>query len=49
MKVYQPDPEDSISISYPQIYSIYEDKSKTLFALLAIARGKAEPNFEYEW
>jgi len=31
MKVYQTDPNDSLSISDRQIYSIYEDKSKTLW------------------
>ena len=31
MKVYQPDPDDSLSISDRQIFSIYEDKSGTLW------------------
>lgn len=31
MKVYQPDPDDSLSISDRQIYAIYEDRSGTLW------------------
>jgi signal transduction histidine kinase/ligand-binding sensor domain-containing protein/CheY-like chemotaxis protein len=31
MKVYQPVPDDSLSISHRQIYSIYEDKSGNLW------------------
>ena len=31
MKVYQPDPDDSLSISYHQIWTLYEDKSGTLW------------------
>jgi ligand-binding sensor domain-containing protein len=31
MKVYQPDPDDSLSISDRQIMTIYEDKSATLW------------------
>jgi signal transduction histidine kinase/ligand-binding sensor domain-containing protein/DNA-binding response OmpR family regulator len=31
MKVYQPDPDDSLSISDRQIYSIYEDRSGTMW------------------
>jgi signal transduction histidine kinase/ligand-binding sensor domain-containing protein/DNA-binding response OmpR family regulator len=31
MKVYQPDPDDSLSLSHPQIWAIYEDKSRTLW------------------
>ncbi len=31
MKVYQPDPKDSLSISDRQIYALYEDKSGTLW------------------
>ncbi len=31
MTVYQPDPDDSLSISHRQIQTIYEDKSGTLW------------------
>lgn len=31
MKVYKPDPDDSLSISYREIYSIYEDRSGNLW------------------
>ena len=31
MKVYQPDPDDSLSISNRQIFTIYEDQSGTLW------------------
>ena len=31
MKVYQPDPDDSLSISDRQVWAIYEDKSGTLW------------------
>jgi signal transduction histidine kinase/ligand-binding sensor domain-containing protein/DNA-binding response OmpR family regulator len=31
MKIYQPDPNDSLSISHRQIYAIYEDRSGNLW------------------